>query len=243
MELSIVKYALAGRIATLTMDDGKRNVVSPQMIRELNQALDLAEKEEAIVLLTGREDVFCAGFDLNVLKRGIGDAFTMLTGGFELAARLLAFPTPVVIACNGHAMAMGAFLLLSGDHRIGSDEPAKIVTNEVEIGLTMPYSGIEICRQRLNPAHFVRAALLAECYTPRTAAEAGFLDRVVSMEDLLKESMEAAERLTKLDRKAHRQTKLRTRRQLLKALRRAILKDRMDFVLQGSRRLLSSRKR
>ncbi len=238
MDSSRVSYELAGRVATIVLDDGNRNVISPRMIRELNDALSLAEKEKAVVVLTGREDVFSAGFDLAILKRGVFDAFGMICGGFELAARLLSFPTPVVIACNGHAIAMGAFLLLSGDLRIGTPGRFRIVTNEVAIGLTMPFAGVEICRQRLAPAHFVRAAVLAEDYTPETAVEAGFLDRLVAAEDLLPEAVATATRLAELDLKAHYRTKLRARRQLLKKLKRAMLRDRVDFVLQGARRVL-----
>ena len=234
----IVSYELEGAVATITLDDGKRNVISPRSLRELNQALDLAEKQGAVVVLTGREDVFSAGFDLNILRSGVLDAFSMLSGGFELAARLLAFPTPIVIACNGHAMAMGAFLLLSGDYRIGAEGSFKIVTNEVQIGLTMPAAGIEICRQRLTPAHFVRAAMLAEVYSPETAVEAGFLDRAVPAEALAREAAEVAAQLADLDMKAHFQTKLRARHRLLKALKKAIRSDRTDFVIKGSGRMI-----
>ena len=228
MKPSLVKCKIEGSVATIVMDDDKRNVISPQMLRELNHALDQAEKERSVVVLTGRDDVLSAGFDLNILKSGVVDAFTMLSGGFELAARLLAFPTPVVIACNGHAMAMGAFLLLSGDYRIGCEGSFKIVTNEVAIGLTMPNAGIEICRQRLAPAHFVRAALLAEVYNPEAAVEAGFLDRVVPDGELFREAAKAAKQFSELDMKAHRETKLRARRQSLRALKWAIRADRVD---------------
>jgi enoyl-CoA hydratase len=223
------------------MDDGQQNVISPRMLRQIHRALDTAEKERAVVMLTGREGVLSAGFDLKILKSGVRDAFTMLTGGFELAARLLAFPTPVLIACSGHAIAMGAFLVLSGDYRLGAAGSFRIVTNEVAIGLTVPFSGIELCRQRLTPAHFVRAALLAEEHTPETAAEAGFLDRVVPAEDLLRESVDVARRFTELDLDAHYKTKLRARRHTLAALKSALRRDRLDFVAKGSRRLLGSR--
>jgi len=233
-----VRFQLEGNIARITLDDGNRNVITPPLLRELNDALDRAEKAQAVVVLTGREGVFCAGFDLRILRGGVVDAFQMLIGGFELAERLLSFPTPIVVACNGHAMAMGAFLLLAGDYRIGSKGPFKIVTNEVAIGLTMPSAGIEICRQRLVPAHFVRSVLLAEPYTPETSVEAGFLDRVVPPGELLREAMEVAGRLVELDRKAHRETKMRARRPMLRALRKAIASDRGDFIVKGARRVL-----
>ena len=59
-----VHYSLENGVATVRMDDGKRNALSPQMFRDLNAALDQAERDRAIVILTGREEVFSAGFDL-----------------------------------------------------------------------------------------------------------------------------------------------------------------------------------
>ena len=69
----------------------------------------------------------------------------------------MAFPTPVVVACTGHSVAMGVFLLLSGDYRVGPTGPYKFTANEVAIGLTMPLAAVEICRQRLAPAQLNRA--------------------------------------------------------------------------------------
>src|SRR6185312_6230463 len=112
----------------------------------------------------GRAGVFSAGFDLKVLRAGGPNARTMLRAGFELAERMLSFPMPVVIACTGHAVAMGVFLVLSGDYRIGVAGRYKITANEVAIGITLPRAAIEICRQRLTPAHFSRATVPAEVF-------------------------------------------------------------------------------
>jgi len=145
----------------------------------LTELRSSAEANAAIVGLAGRAWVFSAGFDLKVLRAGGPSGRTMLRAGFELAERILSFPMPVVIACTGHAVAMGVFLMLSGDYRIGVAGPYKITANEVAIGLTLPRAAIEICRQRLTPAHFNRATALAEVFLPACAVEAGFLDRVV----------------------------------------------------------------
>ncbi len=242
MSEGIVNIKTNDHLAIITLDDGKRNVVSPQLLRELNQALDQAEQQQLTVVLTGRTGVFSAGFDLNILKGGSPrEAYSMLMGGFQLSARLLAFPTPVVIACNGHAMAMGAFLLLAGDYRIGTAGDFNIATNEVAIGLTMPATGVELCRQRLAPAHFSRAVLLAEYYNPEQAVTAGFLDRTVSAADLLDAAITQAEQLTELDGPAHHGSKLRARRQTLKRLRRAIFSDRMTFIKMGFSRMLKGK--
>ena len=66
----LVRYAIDGAIATVTMDDGKVNVLSPRMLAEIGAALDRAEADRAVVLLTGRPGVFSAGFDLPVLRAG-----------------------------------------------------------------------------------------------------------------------------------------------------------------------------
>lgn len=238
MESPIVSYDLQGKIATITMNDGANNLMAPKMLDALNKALDQAEKDSAVVILTGRENVFSAGFDLKVLKSGAMKAFSMLNHGFALTTRMLSFPTPIVIACNGHAIAMGSFLLLSGDYRIGVEGPFKIVVNEVAIGLTMPATAIAVCKQRLTPAHFVRAVMQSEEYTPTTAVEAGFLDRTVSQAELQQEALDTANRLAKLDLTAHYKTKLRTRRHVIRALKRANRFDRFDIIRQGIQRML-----
>jgi enoyl-CoA hydratase len=218
----ILRYELSGPLATITMDDGKVNCMSLRMQSELNRALDQAEKDRATVVLTGREGVFCGGFDLATFRQGGEDLYRMLKGGAELAVRVMAFPTPVVTACSGHAVAMGAFLAISADARIGAAGPFKIVCNEVAIGLTLPRFGIEIVRHRLTPAHFNRALINAETYSPEAAVEAGFLDRVVPAADLLAEATNVAKSLTQLNAKAHAETKLLVREHALGALRVAI---------------------
>lgn len=238
MNSQIITYKLEESVLTITIDDGNRNVVSPNMLQQLNAALDYAEKNNAVVILTGRDDVFCAGFDLNILKKGVVDAFKMITGGFQLAHRLLAFPTPVIVACNGHAMAMGAFILLSADYRIGSEGSYNITTNEVAIGLTMPYAAIEINRQRLNPSHYTRATLLSEYYHPGNAIEPGFLDKVVAYDDVLIEAKKQALVYTKLNMKAHKESKLRARKHILKSIKRGIFTDKIGFVWMGVKRAL-----
>lgn len=225
----LVTYQLNDAIATIALDDGKVNVLSPTMLVEINAALDQAMADKAVVVLTGREGMFSAGFDLRVLTAGGPDAIGMLFGGFELAERILSFPTPVVIACNGHAVAMGVFLLLSGDYRIGASGPFKIVANEVAIGLTMPHSAIEICRQRLAPAHFNRAVILAEPYSPEDAVVAGFLDRVVPPLELQEVARSTAAQLGKLNMSAHGASKLRAREQALTAIGTAIEADKVSL--------------
>src|SRR5436190_10588804 len=102
---TLVTYRVDDGIATITMDDGKRNALSPQMFAELNAAFDRALADQVPVILTGRDETFSAGFDLKVMMAGGRTAADMVLGGFELGERLMQFPTPVVAACNGNAIA------------------------------------------------------------------------------------------------------------------------------------------
>lgn len=224
-----VTYERQDNVATIRMDDGKVNTMSLQMLTELNAALDQAEADKAIVVLTGRSGVFSAGFDLAVLKGGGEPAVAMLTSGFRLAARLLSFPTPVIVASNGHALAMGVFLVLAADYRIGVDGAYKIGANEVAIGLTMPHTAVVICRQRLAPSHFNRAVITAEIYAPLDALTAGFLDQVVAEADLPAAVQTASARLARLNMPAFKATKRRAREAAIAAATEALAKDEAEF--------------
>lgn len=226
----IATYQLDGAVATIRMDDGKVNVVSPALIQSVGLALDRARSDQAAVVLTGRAGVLSAGFDRNVLLSGGNAALDMLIGGFKLAERLLSFPRPVVIACSGHALAMGAFLTLAGDHRVGTRGAFKVGANEVAIGLTMPRFATELCKLRLAPTYLQRSVLNAEIYDPETAVAAGFLDRVVSAEELLPTAQQVASELAKLPAHAFAFTKQRLREDALARLRTAIEQDGADFL-------------
>jgi enoyl-CoA hydratase len=231
----ILTYDLKDGVATVVMDDGNANSMSITMLDELHKAFDQASKDKAVVILTGREDVFSSGFDLNVFGQGAEKVLKMLTLGAELAEKVLSFPLPVITACNGHALPMGAFLMLSADRRICTEGNYKIGLNEVAIGLTVPYFAIEIARQRLTPSEFNRSVITSYIYTPHEAVMAGFSDQVVSVGKLMETAIEISRELIKLDLNAHKATKLRVREDALKRVRQAI---ETELVLENVRAAL-----
>jgi enoyl-CoA hydratase len=227
---TLVQTTISDSIATIVMDDGKANVMSEAMQGALHGALDEAQSAGAVVVLTSGRKMFSGGFDLSVIAGADQAMADMLTGGFELSARLLAFPTPVVMASPGHCVAMGAFLFLSGDYLIGASGPFKYVTNEVAIGMTMPRAPLEVMRNRLTPAGLTRAALLSEVFTPDNGVAVGFLDQVVEPDQLMATASEAAARFVTLNMTAHRLSKLRARGPMLAALRAGIDGDAAEIA-------------
>lgn len=237
--MQFVHYSLQDNVATIRIDDGKRNALSPEVLREVYAAFDKAESDGATVILTGREGVFSAGFDLKVMKRGGTNALNMLRLGYSLTARVMRYPHPVIAACNGHSFAMGVFLMLSADHVIGSRGDFKISANEVAIGMTMPRVAAATLRNRLNPAAFQRAVTLSEHFDPESALAAGFFDELVDPAELMSRAEARAARALELDEHAHTVSKRRIRKALTRKIRLSVPLDLLDAALIGLRRTRS----
>lgn len=233
MTQKLINYSLYNGVAKIELADGGSNLLSPAMIKAVNLALDQAQSESRAVVLTGAGSVFSAGFDLNVMKSGPLPAFKMLMGGFATVTRLVKLPIPLVIASNGHAVAAGVFLLLAGDYRYAKDGDFKIVLNEVEIGIPMPYTALAIARYRLTSSAYERVINHSKVYSPLSAIEAGFLDEVIKPEALIRQAQEKAMSLAELNPRAFELTKLRARKQLIWAIRWAVITDFVDLLKQG----------
>ncbi|KPG79996.1 crotonase/enoyl-CoA hydratase family protein [Pseudomonas sp. HN2] len=221
----LIAYHLEDGIATLTLNNGKVNAISPDVIAAFNAALDQAVADRAVVIITGQPGILSGGYDLKVMTAGPKEAVALVTAGSTLARRLLSHPFPVIVACPGHAVAKGAFLLLSADYRIGVDGPFSIGLNEVQIGMTMHHAGIELARDRLRRSAFHRSVINGEMFDPKSAVDAGFLDKVVTAEELQGSALAAARQLKQINMLAHKNTKLKVRKQLLETLDDAILQD------------------
>lgn len=207
----IVTYTREDAAAIVRMDDGKANALSTQMIDALTAALDRAEAEAGAIVLAGRAERFCAGFDLRVMMSGPDHATALLKRGSALLMRLYGAAIPLVIACTGHALAGGALVVLTGDARIGAAGPFQIGLNEVRIGLPVPVLAMELARDRLTPAELPRATLQATIYDPDGAVRAGYLDEVVAPDQVIARATAEAARLAALPRTAFKATKQRLR--------------------------------
>jgi len=240
--MALTSYTLDGSVAVITLDDGRANAMSPDMLAAIGRQLDRAQAEAKAVVLVGRPGVFSGGFDLSVLKRGGPRGLRMLRGGFQLATRLLAFPWPVVVASTGHAVALGLFLVLTADQRLGAAGAFHYQANEVAIDLTVPRTAVALCTARLSPHHLTRVTALSEAMTPTDALAAGALDRVVDADSLLPSALQCARELsTTLDPRAFAETKRRLYASTLRAMRTSLPIDTRDWAMLGLQKAFKAR--
>lgn len=227
----MLSYEPSGAVAVLRFDDGRANVASHASIAEIDRALTRAEKEASVAVLLGRPGRFSAGFDLAVINQGAEASRALVTAGGELLVRIVESEIPVVAGCTGHALAMGALLLLAADYRVGASGDFKIGLNEVAIKLTLPVFALELARARLAREHLTRATTLAEVYDPASAQAAGYLDRVVAPDRLEAEARAAADRLAQLSLGAYRATKRKLRGAMLERIRSTLQQDMASWAM------------
>jgi enoyl-CoA hydratase len=185
-----------GAVAVISIDDGKANALSPDVLSAIAESFDKAEADGATaVLLQGRPGRFSAGFDLSIMTSGVEPMRALVTQGGELLLRIFTYPAPVVAACTGHALAAGALVLLVSDVRIGAEGEFKIGLNEVAIGMGLPIYGVEFARYRMPPSAF-DSAILGQVFAPADAVRVGYLDRTSA--NVIDDAMAEAQRLSAL---------------------------------------------
>ena len=195
-------------ISIITLDDGKANVFSPTMIDAVNECLDKVPTESGSLVIKGRGGIFSGGFDLKVLQSGDNKLIKEMTqGGFKLLSRIFSFPRPVIAACSGHGIALGAFLLCCCDYRVGAKGEFMVGANEMRTNMVIPTPILELIRFRVAQTHKYRAVLGAEMYNLDAAIDVGFIDETIEPEMLDERVMEKAKELSEMGHPSYTMTK------------------------------------
>ena len=208
------KVKIEDGIATITLDDGKANALGFTMIEHINKALDEAEAAADVIVMTGREGVMTAGFDLKVMRNEPDRVMDLVTQGGQMLVRIFASPKPVLLASTGHGIAAGALLMLSGDYRISMAGDFKYGLNESAIGMVLPPYGMDLARFKLNQKFLDMAVVGADLYGPEMASQIGYTDEVAAADKFAARVREKAEYFKTLDAKAYAGNKRHIRQAL-----------------------------
>ncbi|NNL85224.1 MAG: crotonase/enoyl-CoA hydratase family protein [Myxococcales bacterium] len=218
----MLDFSQQGEVALLRLDDGKANAVSHAFVDAVHEGLDRSEKEAKAVVITGRAGVFSAGFDLKEFEKGQEATLALVDKGARMLLRIFSHPQPVVVACSGHAIAAGAFTLLAADTRIGARGEFKIGLNETAIGMSLPVFGLELAKSRLSKRAQTAAVIQATLYGPEQAQKVGFLDELVSPEEVVDTALERARALAEYPGQAYAANKIGIRADAIEAIRASL---------------------
>lgn len=175
----LLTYTLADDVALIRLDDGKANAFSNAMFDAVNAAMDQAEDEAKIIVLRGKDGIFSAGYNLKELMLGGETAVNLVRRGSEFAVRMMETRKPIICVGDGHIVALGAFIFLAADYRIGKSGAFQVGLPETAKGLPMHNFGRELAMPRLNRRYFSRAFINGEMFMPDQAVDVGYLDESV----------------------------------------------------------------
>lgn len=200
-------------VALVTMDDGKANALGPELLQDLQAALDeaLAGGARALVL-AGRPGFFSGGLDLRRLPAlSLDDQLACFHLFARVCLRLYLFPVPTIGAITGHAMAGGALFALATDVRFGADGAHRFALTEVPLGLPMPSFGIEIVRHSIPRAFEAELLLHGRTVTLAEARERGIFEDLYAVERVVEVALRRADLLARIPPDAYALTKDRIR--------------------------------
>jgi len=207
MDLKYLLLEVAAKVATVTINrPDKGNALAPQVLDEIVTLFtSLAAREDVnVVVLTGGEKYFSAGFDLNEirqLEKVSNEAYIDL---FHRAYRAILFcPQPVICAVGGAAIAGGFDLTLMCDIRYASTR-AKFGQREIVLSLTPVMDPLW---RIIGLGRAKEVALTGRIYDALEAEKMGYVSRVFPEGKLLESVGEIAREMASYDRGCLKETK------------------------------------
>lgn len=202
------------RILTIRINMPKQhNVVTEAMHNEMAHVFHDAtlDGESDIIILTGIDDMFCAGGDLNWLAEELEEGLPPFVSDSQTMRRivggLLECPKPVIAKVNGDAIGFGASIALLCDVVIAGDH-VKFADPHTLLGLSTGDGGSLIWPQLIGYAKAKHYLLTGEAIDATEAERIGLITFVKPKADLDAFTQKYAERLARGAQTAIRYSKL-----------------------------------
>lgn len=212
-------------VASIVLDDGARNVISFELLDELEAALQQASEARALVL-AGREGALSAGLDLTYVRaHGAAGARDLILRLGEVALALWTDPRPTACAATGHALAGGTILAMTCDHVVAADGPFKWGLVETAVNLEVPDMALALAAQRLQARHVNQYVLPGSAVDVATAVAIGYADESAAPDRVVGRAVEVARARAELPAGAYAGNKRRLRGQSAARLREAAERD------------------
>ncbi len=197
-ETIIVK--IEGNVGLITLNRPKvLNALNARLMNELTEALETFSQDNSVgcVVLTGSEKAFAAGADIKELKdHQFVDLY--LSDPFEKTWESISrFKKPIIAAVAGYALGGGCEIAMMCDFILAA-ENAKFGQPEITLGVMPGAGGTQRLTRFVGKSKAMEMCLTGRIIDAQEAERSGLASRVVATEDLMEESMKAANRICEL---------------------------------------------
>jgi enoyl-CoA hydratase/carnithine racemase len=200
MSYSAILYEVEDRVATVTLNrPEKMNAMSQVLIGEVEDAMRSADgdPEVRVVVLTGAgEKAFSAGYDISGVDGsmvGIEEWAARMHRDYEYSTAVWNCSKPVIAMVNGYCLAGGLEVAQMCDIRYcSSDSSFGVVETRFSTGivsLAMPWIVGARCREYI---------FTGDMFSAEEALRIGLVNRVFPKEDLRRETMKTARRMSRI---------------------------------------------
>lgn len=176
-------------IGRITLNRPQRlNALSLQLLNELAQAAEWFNQQQAVraVIVTGNGRAFSAGADLEGFPQpGEAGARNAADAGRVMADAIEAMNAITIAGVHGWCVGGGLVVAAACDLRIAADD-ARFSIPEVDLGIPLAWGGIPRLVREIGPALTKELVITCREFSATEAANAGFLNRVVSASELNK---------------------------------------------------------
>jgi enoyl-CoA hydratase len=190
----MIEVTSSNDIVTLRLAHGKASALDLELVEAIALALAEARASDAkAVILTGTGSIFSAGVDLfRLLDAGPEYIDRFVPALARMVLDLFAFPKPLVVAVNGHAIAGGCIMTLAADYRLMASGNGRIGVPELLVGVPFPASVVEVIRFAVPPQHVQSLMYTGRTMAADDALRYGLVDEVVAPDALAARAQEIA---------------------------------------------------
>ncbi|MBA4729326.1 MAG: enoyl-CoA hydratase/isomerase family protein [Candidatus Dadabacteria bacterium] len=181
------------KILTLDFVRYPVNAINHQFLLELNDVLDNYQdsSNSSVVVFSGSDlKFFSFGLDipeyLTLDRSDLKDSLNLLV---STCNKIYQYPKITISKINGHATGGGCMIALSTDFRYMADGKSKIALNEINIGLSLFSSTIQILKSVVGVQNAKTILYSGKMFSPYEAKDLGLVDLIYDSDDLVKKNI------------------------------------------------------
>lgn len=196
---SMLSCNIDGAVATLVINHPPANTLTPELLAELSQVVDVLAKDDAVkvVVLTGTGRFFIAGADIRLLASiaSSQEGETIALQGQAILNRIEALEKPVIAAINGVCLGGGLELAMCCHIRLAA-EGSRLGQPEINLGIMPGFGGTQRLPRIVGQSKAMELILTGDLISAQEAKSLGLVSQVIPPEDLLHQAQGMARKIS-----------------------------------------------